>query len=149
MQTTWILAADASRARIFEVEKHNPPRVHEVEGFDHAQGRAHIREINSDADGRFSSKGGTQAHVSQPAVDAAQHEMEIFSRQISDYLDQAANEHRFDRLWLMASPKVLGLLRQQLGKTTQKLVEEEVAKDISWFDTRDIEAYLQRHTQHH
>ncbi|MEC5397317.1 host attachment protein [Uliginosibacterium sp. H1] len=148
MHTTWVIAADASRARIFELEDRKISAVHTVKEFEHKQGRAHIREINTDADGRFGGRDG-QSHVSQPAVDAAQHEMDVFSKIVGDYLDKAAQERRYERLWVLAPPKLLGLIRQNLGKKAAGLVEEEIAKDISWFDERDIQDYLRRHATRH
>jgi protein required for attachment to host cells len=33
-------------------------------------------------------------------------------------------------------------MRQNLSKEAQKMVEEEIAKDISWFGSKDIEDYF-------
>ena len=52
--TTWIVAADSSRARVFEIAEPDR-RLREVEKFDHPEGRANNRELISDADGRFSA----------------------------------------------------------------------------------------------
>ena len=55
---------------------------------------------------------------------------------------QARNEHRYDELVLVAPPKFLGMLRKELGKEVEKLVADEVPKDLSWFNTRELERYL-------
>ncbi|UXY14466.1 host attachment protein [Chitiniphilus purpureus] len=143
MTKTWILAADASRARIFELD--GRARLREIEEFEHPQGRAQNRELNTDAEGRYFGGGQMQGHSAQPRLDAAQHEAERFSRSLGGYLEHARVQHRFDRLCLFAPPKFLGLMRSQLSKDALRLVEEEVPKDIAQLAPREIEDYLRRH----
>jgi protein required for attachment to host cells len=141
MQTTWIVAADSSRARIFEVQGvHDTLR--EIEDFANPAGRSQNHELGSDARGHNSARSGhEQAHAPEPHVDEVEHQTELFSKRVSAYLDQARVEHRYDKLCLIAFPKFLGLMRRELSKDTQRLVEDEVPKDISQLDARDIEEY--------
>ena len=60
------------------------------------------------------------------------------ARMVGDYLDKARTDHRFDRLYLMPAPKFLDELRKELGAEVQKLVKDELPKDLSWLDARDI-----------
>lgn len=139
MQRIWIVAADASRARIFELDGAGK-KIHEIEDFAHPQGRAATRELRSDAQGRYYGKGDpSAAHDSQPRMDPVEHENELFSKSLAEYLDQARMAQRYAHLRIMAPPKFLGLLRQKLHKEVQKLVEAEVPKDVAWFDSQDIE----------
>jgi protein required for attachment to host cells len=142
MQTTWIVAADSSRARIFEMQGLQDP-VREIEDFANPAGREQDRELSSDARGRYYGKGeGQQAHTAEPHVDEVEHQTELFSKRVGEYLDQARVEHRYDKLCLIAFPKFLGLLRQNLSKEARRLVEDEVPKDISKLEARDIEDYV-------
>lgn len=142
MQTTWIVAADSSRARIFEVQGAQD-HLREIEDFANPAGRANDRELETDARGRYYGKGErAQGHTAEPSVDAVEHETDLFSKQVSAYLDQARVEHRYDKLCLIAFPKFLGLMRRNLSKEAQQMVEDEVPKDISMLDARDIEAYF-------
>ncbi|GAA5786065.1 hypothetical protein GCM10007860_31390 [Chitiniphilus shinanonensis] len=143
MTKTWILAADASRARIFEVDGRT--RLREIESFAHPEGRAQNRDINSDAEGRYASGVAPQGHSGQPRLDAAQHEAERFSRSLGGYLEQARVEHRYERLCLIAPPRFLGLMRSQLSKEALRMVQEEVPKDISQLAVHEITDYLKRH----
>jgi len=142
MQKTWILTADGSRARIFEALG-SDSKFREVDDFANPQGRLNNRELRTDASGRYSGKGqGHHGHTTLPQVDAVEHETELFCKTLSEYLDKARTEHRYDKLCLIAPPKFMGLMRQTLSKEAQKLVAEEITKDISWFDARDVEEYL-------
>ncbi|WP_158590459.1 host attachment protein [Noviherbaspirillum cavernae] len=142
MKTTWIVAADKSRARIFEVQGVQQ-NFREIEDFINPAGDMEQKDLLSDERGHFNGNGrAQQGSDAQPKVDAVQHETELFSRQLSDYLDKARMEHRYDKLCLIAFPKFLGLMRQNLSKEAQKLVQDEMSKDISWFNARDVEDYI-------
>jgi protein required for attachment to host cells len=146
MQTTWIVAADSSRARIFEMQGAQD-HLHEIEDFVNSAGRENAREINTDARGRYYGGGRAQGDTAEPRVDPVEHETDLFSKRVSEYLDQARVEHRYDRLRLIAFPKFLGLLRQNLSKEAQDLVEDEVSKNITMLDAREIEDYVKTRLQ--
>ena len=152
MTTTWIIAADSSRARILQVMDREG-RLAEVEDFVNPEGRMNERELTTDAEPRFNGHGGVgkagSGRTGGPGSDreakgAADHEVEVFAKQIGDYLDKARTAHRYDRLHLVAPPKFLGQLRKELGKEVGKLVDEELPKDLSWLTARDLEQKLFR-----
>jgi protein required for attachment to host cells len=138
MATTWIVAADESRARVLQVAR--PQReLEEIESMLNPEGRLQDREINSDARGRFS--GG---HTGEDNVGAVEHQAELFAKRIGDYLGKARVEHRFDELVLVAPPKFLGALRKELDKEVAKLVKQELPKDLSWLNARELAAYFEK-----
>lgn len=140
--TTWIVAADSSRARLFEITEPDR-RLRTVEEFDHPKGRANNRELVSDADGRFPAKHvGPGGDSSGQRVAPVEHRTELFSKTLARYLDKARSRHRYDKLYLIAPPEFLGLMRENLTKEVRKAVAEEINKDLSWFDARDIERYV-------
>jgi protein required for attachment to host cells len=94
MATTWIVAADSSRARVLQVA-----------------GRERLVEIDSFLNPR------------RPAR-------------------RPRTERRYDELVIVAPPKFLGTLRGELGKETAKLVVEELPKDLSWLNDRELERYF-------
>ena len=136
MPTTWIVAADSSRARILQVLDRER-RLQEIDDLMNPEGRLQDRELTTDAQPR--RDGSTREEPS-----AVEHSVELFSKRIGDYLEKARTDHRYDRLCLVAPPKFLGLMRKELGKEVEKLVAEEMPKDISWFNAREIEEYLRR-----
>lgn len=145
MQTTWVIAADSSRARIFEMSDEDAERFEEIDDLVNPEGRQDDREQRTDAKGRFFGKGKReQGHTAEPHVGVIEHSVEMFSKQLGHYLDQARNEHRFDKLCLIAPPKFLGLIRQNLGEEAKKAVEEEIPKDLAWIADHDIEAYVRQ-----
>ena len=144
MKTTWIIAADASRARILQVMDRDE-RLAEVEDFVNPQGRAHDRDLVSDGHSR--SGGMTGPASDREEMKATEHATELFVKRVSAYLDKARNDHRYERLHLVAAPKFLGQLRKELGDEVRKLVTDELPKNLSWLDARELEAKLLRKTR--
>jgi protein required for attachment to host cells len=140
MATTWIVAADSSRARILQVT--DPERLVEIEALTNPEGRLQNREINSDASGRFAGPDRPGGHSSGDEDHTVDHYNELFAKRVADYLDKARSDQRYERLVLVAAPKMLGQLRHELDKEVKKLVLDEVPKDLSWFNAREIERYF-------
>jgi protein required for attachment to host cells len=140
MANTWIVAADASRARVLQVAGRE--RLVEVESMLNPGGRLHNREVNTDATGRFRGPDRPGGHASDDENRTIDHYDEVFAKRVGEYLDKARNEHLYDELVLVAPPKFLGMLRKELGKEVEKLVADEVPKDLSWLNTRELERYL-------
>jgi protein required for attachment to host cells len=142
MPKTWIVVADSSRARVFEVLDRNE-KLHEIDDLVNPEGRQGERDLRTDTRGRFYGRGEQlQGHTATPNTDPMTHESQLFAKTVANYLDQAHIEHRYERLCLIAAPKFLGLLREKLGKDTKQLVFEELDKDISWRDGRQVEEYV-------
>jgi protein required for attachment to host cells len=144
MQTTWIVAADGSRARIFETD--DSGNFYELEELVNPEGRMKNGEINTDQDGRFATKGMTgQSHTSQKDVSPKDHEVELFTKHLGHELDKACSDHRFDKLCLVAPAKFIGMVRDNLADHTRQAVSEEIVKDVSWFSSPGVEQYLRQH----
>jgi protein required for attachment to host cells len=156
MPTTWILIADGARARLLEQDRKsrhfNPISEQEFFGS-----RAQSKDIASDRPGRaFDSAGRGQSgdaathgrHAMEPSTDPHRYAEYEFARDLSDYLEKAANEHRFDRLVLVAAPKVLGDLRDLLPKTVHGKIVTEIDKDLTKIPTRDLGRHLDQHLPH-
>ena len=113
---TWVLAADGSRARIFETQ-----------GF-----KLDLRQVEE------------LRNPAPRATQSADKEREKFARTVADFLERCRIDGRFDRLRLAVEPKFLGMLREQLSNETRKLVYEEVSNDVSNMGARDIGRHLDR-----
>lgn len=138
MTTTWIVAADSSRARFLQVADRE--RLEEIDALVNPEGRMHDRELTTDAHPRFRGASGPASDPQE--MPAVEHAVELFAKRVGDYLDKARTERRYDQLVLIAPPKFLGTLRKELGKDVARLVADELPKDLSWFSAREIERFV-------
>lgn len=59
-----------------------------------------------------------------------QHDVELFAKAVAQRIEADRMKNNFDKLLLIAPPKMLGLLRQSLSSPTRALVAGEVSKDL-------------------
>lgn len=148
METTWYVIADSSRVRIFERQPHTQHLI-EIENFVNPAGHANSVDLLTDERGRFFGKGErNQGHTADPHVFPVDHENEKFSKTLTHYLDHGRRIRLYQKLCLIAPPKFLGLIRNNLKKDVQRMVEEELPKDISSYTVPQIERYLQQKIGH-
>ena len=152
MSATWIVAANASRARIFSQANASAP-LEEVNDMVNASARLRMLETTaSDKRGPASATrsihnvgGATPNKLYEPPQTPDKHEAELFARDIVGYLQQAHREGRFRQLSLVASPQFLGMLRSLLDKELEFAVTMEINKDYTHSDGEQLRAQIQAH----
>jgi len=115
--TTWVVVADGSRARIFET-----PGL-----------KLDLREIED------------LVNVVPGGTTLSEKDREKFAKTVADHLEQGRLHHRFHRLRLAVEPKFLGMLRKRLSEETRQMIFEDINEDLSALDTQQIQAHLARH----
>jgi protein required for attachment to host cells len=160
MQTSWIISANAGRARFFEESDPAEP-LQEIEDMVNTAVRLRVLETESDkigptaAAGSGHNIGGTQgagyAHNAkvgapnkayQPAHTPAEQEAEQFAKDISNYLLTAHRDGRFQQLIISASPPLLGALRSFLDPHIKPLIKSELNKDYTHFNAHQLREQL-------
>ncbi|MFU0504662.1 host attachment protein [Pseudaminobacter sp. NGMCC 1.201702] len=139
-KTTWVLLADGARARI--VRQINLKDEEQVEDLvfeiDHKQ----LGEIMSDRPGRsFASEGKRRSALeyhSEPEKDQEAR----FAETLVAELEQRFLAHEFQRLAIVAEPRMLGVLRRKLSPTLQPTVVVEVAKDLTKVPRQELTAAI-------
>jgi protein required for attachment to host cells len=141
MAATWLIVADASRARILQAAEREP-RLTELEDLLNPEGRLKDGELAADARGRWGGPNRPGGNAMREQVSPSAHVAELFAGRIGDYLEKARTAQRYDRLYIVAPPKFLGMLRRKLGKDVEKLVLRELPKDLSWLTIQELEKRL-------
>ena len=124
----WVLLANSARARLFERDPMTT-RLRELADFVHEHGRLKTREVAAGAPG----------HPLAPHADVHDKERAAFARELANWLDHAALEHRYDRLALVASNPFLGDLREHLGDASRRCLITSAAHDLTTLAGRDLE----------
>jgi protein required for attachment to host cells len=142
MNTLWVLVCDAARARLFDVREDELPwRL--IEKFEHEQSRLRSSELVGDQSGRSSPQGASVHHNAlAPASSPKEVEEKHFAHSLVTMLDQAMRARRFRRWVLVAPPRFLGMLRQELTPELAKHLMQTVDKDLSRLESHELVAHL-------
>lgn len=140
MQATWIVAADHTRGRVFSL---NGSELEEVHTLTHPEARVRTQVLESDRPGRAVESVGGARHALAPDVDSDAHERAVFAKEISEYVEQGRRQQQFKKLVLIAEPKMLGSLRKEFSGESMKLVERELAKNITQLNEQEIRRYIE------
>jgi protein required for attachment to host cells len=137
--TTWVLVADNSRARIFSVEKATSP-LQEIRDFTHPEARLHEGDLVTDKDGR--DRGPSAAH-GMGSEHVHKHDgAERFAATVCAELDAARASGIFKKLYIVAAPTFLGLLRKHQSNALKQAIGGEVDKNLATQDAAMIRRHL-------
>lgn len=128
---TWILVADASKARLFSTHKarlfseKKPNNLELIQEFTHEDSRKKGIDLKSDRMGENAH--GTFAEGTPPK----KIEAERFALELSHALDSKLKENSLHDLILVAPPAFMGLLNKHLSHGLQKVVSQTIEKDYT------------------
>ena len=134
---TWLLVADAAKAEIFQPTAVDGG-IHTVYAAESELARKKNAASTTDRPGRFNDGKQAGSHAAGPSSEPQAHEQERFLADVIEGLNAAAKADAFDRLIVVAPPKVLGILRGGIHKTVADRIVGVVAKDLTQMDPREI-----------
>lgn len=144
---TWILVADASRARLFKYAGFGAA-LEELAAWQHPKSRARNSELMADRPGRVaqSHAGPHPGHGSrsgmEPDLSARDQEHVHFARELAAELAKGLHSKAYGQLVLVANPEFLGTLRHVSDEQVLKHTIASVDKDYTALPTRDLEDKL-------
>lgn len=148
MDATWIISANASRARIFS-QAGPSTNLEEVE--DMINSGARLRTVESETDklgptaatrSMHNTGGATPNKAYEPHQTPVEHQTELFARNVAEFLLKGQQQGRFRRLCVVASPQFLGILRQQLDPNVASAVSLEINKDYTQASPAELQDHL-------
>lgn len=127
VKETWVLIADAARARIVRHRRDGMEAEDLLFEFDHKQ----LGEIMSDRPGRsFASEGRRRSAMDYRSEPEKEQEAR-FAEALLAELEQHLHAHEFERLAIVAEPRMLGTLRKRMSPMLRRTIVTEVAKDLT------------------
>lgn len=136
-----ILVADASRARLFSVESPTAD-LKEVDTFLNPEGRLHDADLTTDRPGRQADSMNSGRSAMDEANDPKEVETQRFARELAESLDKTRNQDEMEKLYLAAPPKFMGELRKQMKSELKATVVEEIKKDLSQLNARELRKHF-------
>lgn len=144
MQKTWVLVADAARARIFATDRWLH-RFEELTSYIHIPSRLRETDVYTDGRGRQAVAGDYSRVGAAPArTDLHSREAESFAREVGLNLERAAHDGSFDALVVVAPPGFLGALRHAMSGEVTTRVTHTIAKDYSRYAAHELHPILRK-----
>ncbi len=136
-----VLVADGSRARILTAPDIASP-LQEEQDLAHPESRLREQDLVAGGSGRASDPVGLGKHSVGNEKSAHKLEIENFAREICAELDKLRQQDKLHRLYLVAGPEFLGLLRANLSKQCAEIVAGEIGKNLVTQSIDNIRAQL-------
>ena len=112
-----VAVCDSSRMRYFAVDPDNGA-LHEIDDRVHEASRQRVQDLASDRPGLGDER------------DIHKHEVALFAKEVEEILNRDTLEGNIIRLYILAPPEFLGLLRKELRPATAALVEADKAANV-------------------
>lgn len=133
----WFVVADGAQARLFTQRRANslPDLMVEMKSDD---ARSPTGELVTHGRGRTFASGGARRSALEPETDPQDHEQDVFAARLAKVIEDGRLKDTFTSLSLIAPPKMMGRLREQLSDQTLDLVIEERVADLTHVPTTEM-----------
>jgi protein required for attachment to host cells len=138
---TWVLIADAARARVFEA-RGKGRGLAAVQDMTLDAELAPTRDLGTDRPGRSFESVGSTRHAMESPSDLHREQKRQFARRIAEAVEERWAAKRFDRLVVVAPAVTMGDLRSSLTDGVKATVTAEVVADLTNTPTSDLSAHL-------
>jgi len=139
MLKTWVLVADKSRARFFSCDAPKG-QLRELQDVVCPSARLHGNERFSDGSSRAHTS-AHEHHTFPPEPDQDSDAID-FARDLAKRADDGRQRGDFERLILVTPPEFLGTLRKKLSRSTAKLVNRTIEKNLTHLGAEELRGHL-------
>jgi protein required for attachment to host cells len=125
----YVVVADAAHARLFSASP-GKGRLDELADLVNPAVRLHPRASQGEGLGRSMDSTSRHRHAVEPQQTPRRRSADTFARRVARLLSKARTDGRIRRLYVVAEPGFLGLLRRNMDRATRRLVRTEIAKAL-------------------
>jgi protein required for attachment to host cells len=142
MSTCWILVANAARGTLYRSDA-QLGKLTEVRGFQHPESRVKVSDLLSDDRGRTRAGPNGNHSALDAHTDPRRNEAAEFARELGETLRAGRVRNAYDEVLVVAPPRFLGLLRDELDPETARTVTQEIGHDwTSVADARELSSRI-------
>jgi len=141
---TWVLIADASRARLFQIVRDG--RLSLIQEFQFPAGRKRDQELVTDKPGSLKKGLGRSLHSRMPPP-TSPHEMaaQNSARDLVRVLHDGWQRGTYEALALVAPAHFLGLLRERLDPAISRALVATLSRDYTALPDHELTGRLAEH----
>jgi protein required for attachment to host cells len=141
--TVRVVVADEREASFFDIGNRRTPLAARGAVVNEAA-RLRDRDLETDRPGRGFNPSSQGRHAVDGERSTRRHGIETFARMVAQEVYLARSRHEFERLVIVAGPRMLGLLRGALPANCRELVAAEISKDLAHHDLDVIREAVSR-----
>lgn len=143
----WIVTADTNTCRIYSLDKKHT-MLSLIKEINHPELKLKTSEtFTTDKPGHYQASDSARGTYS-PHMDPKEVAIDDFARDIDHALDKGRNDHAYEKLVLIAAPRMHGLLNQHLNKNVANLVMKNIEKDVQHLNHQELLEFIKKHTQY-
>lgn len=128
--TTWVLVADAGRARILESKGPGKP-LHALPGMSFTHDLPKTHDLVRDRQPRSFESASPTRHPIVAGIDPHRAEKTKFAVELAEMLEAERARNAFEALVIIAPPQMLGDLRAALPAQVRDAVKRELDLDLT------------------
>jgi len=136
-----VVVADASRARFFSAAN-KTASLSETNDLINTASRLRDQQLIADSHGSGVDSVGHGKHTMGHETDAHQHQASQFSRDLTNEIERLKSAGTLGRIYIIAPPAFLGLMRADLSPASAELVAGTINKDLVNHSAVDIRHHL-------
>jgi protein required for attachment to host cells len=136
----WYVISDGGRARFIERDEKGAFRT--ILSFVSTALHERSRDLGLDRPGRVKESDTSARHAIEPRRDLHTAAKEDFVKLVADQLEAEHDRGQFDKLVLVAPPRVLTELKERLSKPIAKVVIDDLQKDLTNIPDHDLAEHL-------
>ncbi len=144
---TWIVILNSNECRIFSFSKKNK-KLNLIKEIYHPENKKKDADLVSDKPGHYNtnsqSGGAYSQHTDPKDVKIAQ-----FILEIDKLLDEGRTHQQYEKLIVIAPPKIEGHLMQHMNKNVEKLITQRIQKDVVFLKEHELLNFLMQECKNH
>lgn len=146
MENTWVLVANGSEARVFNLTKRSEG-LKLVSEHLHPASRMKGDQLASDRPGTYMGDSNSMGSGSgyEEATSPKDYEIDRFAHELADILNSGRTANSYARLAVVAPSAFRGLLNKHMHDQVKKLIAYQIDKDYTKVNERDLLAQLEPH----
>ncbi len=140
MRKVWIVTANRTCLRVFRAE--NTHKLVEIKKLEHADGHKHGRDLTAEKEVRNTYRKGFGVDTMEAKTSIEAKEAVQFATEIAEILHEGYKAGSFEKLYLIANPPFVSIVRDALPKALTKIIGSEVHKDLTKCRPEEVREYL-------
>jgi protein required for attachment to host cells len=143
METTWVLVANSSEAKLFS-SKNISKEIALEQSFENPENRLKVHDMVDAPHGSYKTRGNLGQGAYADPTDPRQNEIAVFAKKIAHYLEHGRTNHSYHRLVLIAPSHFQGLLNHELNDHIKKSVIATVEHDYTHLPQKELLNHLEQ-----